>query len=63
MSNKKSRRVSAAKLHKLLSELTDEICSAQERVTLAISGNTFEIHLEDAIINIYLSASQEGGEK
>ena len=63
MSKKHSRRVSAAKLRKLLSELTDEICSAQERVTLAISGNTFEIHLEDAIINIYLSASQEGGEK
>ncbi len=60
MTNKKhSRRVSSKKLRAFLTEIADEICNAQDRVTLAMSGNTFEIYLEDATINITIN--EEGG--
>ncbi len=56
---KQSRRVSSKKLRALLTNLTDEICNAQDRVTLALNGNTFEIHLEGGTINITIN--EEGG--
>ena len=55
MSNQKqSRRVSYEKLRALLGEFADDICAAQSTVTLSLSGNTFEIHLEGATVNITL---------
>lgn len=56
---KQSRRVSSKKLHALLTNLTDEICNAQDRVTLALNGNTFEIHLEGGTINITINEEGE----
>lgn len=49
---KQSRRVSSKKLRTIFAVLADEICNAQDRVTLALNGNTFEIHLEGGTINI-----------
>lgn len=60
MNDKKQlRRVSSKKLRALLAELADEICEAQEKVTLSLTGNTFEIHLEGGSINITIN--EEGG--
>ena len=56
---KQSRRVSSKKLRALLTILTDEICNAQDRVTLALNGNTFEIHLEGGTINITMNEEGE----
>lgn len=56
---KQSRRVSSKKLRAIFRELADEICNVQDRVTLAMSGNTFEIHLEGGSINITIN--EEGG--
>lgn len=62
MSNKKqSRRVSSKKLRAILTELADNICGVQDKVTVALSGNTFEIHLEGGSINITMN--EEGGRR
>lgn len=58
---KQSRRVSSKRLRTFLGELADEICNAQDRVTLALNGNTFEIHLEGGSINITIN--EEGGRR
>ncbi len=61
MNNKKqSRRVSSTKLRAILAELADDICAVQEKVTLSLTGNTFEIHLEGGSINVTIS--EKGGE-
>ena len=56
---KQSRRVSSKKLRALLTELANDICAAQDKVTLTLTGNTFEIHLEGGSINITIN--EEGG--
>lgn len=62
MNNKtQSRRVSSKKLRAILAELADDICTAQKKVTLSLTGNTFEIHLEGGSINITIN--EEGGRK
>ncbi len=62
MNNKtQSRRVSSKKLRAILAELADDICTAQEKVTLSLTGNTFEILLEGCSINITIN--EEGGRK
>lgn len=62
MTNKKqSRRVSSKKLRALLVELADDICGVQDKVTIALTGNTFEIHLEGGSINITIN--EEGGHR
>ncbi len=62
MNNKtQSRRVSSKKLRAVLAELADDICAAQEKVTLSLTGNTFEIHLNGGTINITIN--EEGGRK
>ncbi len=58
---KQTRRVSSKKLRALLTELADDICTMQDRVTLSLAGNTFEIHLEGGSINITIN--EEGGRK
>ncbi len=62
MNNKtQSRRVSSKKLRALLTELADDICTMQDRVTLSLAGNSFEIHLDGGSINITIN--EEGGRK
>ena len=62
MNNKtQSRRVSSKKLRAILAELADDICAAQDKVTLSLTGNTFEIHLNGGTINITIN--EEGGRK
>ncbi|MCM1356531.1 MAG: hypothetical protein NC212_09025 [Staphylococcus sp.] len=58
--NNQSNRVASEKVRGILSELADAICNAQDKVTLGLSGNTFEIHLEGGTINI--SVNMKGGE-
>lgn len=61
MNNKtQSRRVSSKKLRALFAMMADEICTTHDKVTLSLTGNTFEIHLEGGSINITLN--EEGGE-
>ncbi len=45
---KQTRRVSRAKLRELLTATVDEICAAQDKVTLSLTGNTFGIHIYGA---------------
>lgn len=52
---KQSRRVSSKKLRAVLTELADNICGVQDKVTVALTGNTFEIHLEGGSINITIN--------
>lgn len=59
---KQTKSVSAKGLRKLLGNIADDICSAQERMNIALSGNTFEIHLECASISITIN-EQKGGER
>lgn len=59
MNKKQTRRISAAKLRGLFEQLTDDICSGRDRVTVALFNNTFVIHLEGGTVNI--SICQEGG--
>lgn len=59
MNKKLSRRVSSEKVRDILAELANEICEAQNKVMLSLSGNTFEIHLNGGSINITLN--EEGG--
>lgn len=56
---KQSRRVSTKQLRAALAGLADEICNYQDRVTLTMSGNTLEIHLEGGSINITIN--EDGG--
>lgn len=58
---KQSRRVSSKKLRRALTELADEICSAQDRITVSLVGSTFGIHLEGGTINITIN--EEGGQR
>lgn len=58
---KQTRRVSSRKLRAAFNDIADMICGGQDRVTLSLSGNTFEIHLENATINISVNESKEGG--
>lgn len=58
---KHTRRVPSAKLRSAFAELADQISNLQDRVTLVMNGNTFEIHLEDATINITIN--EKGGLK
>lgn len=54
MMKKKSnngRRVSPEILRSALGDMVDAICSS-ERPVMIVTGNTFEIHLEDAVVNI-----------
>lgn len=60
---KQTRRVSSRKLRAAFNDIADMICGGQDRVTLSLSGNTFEIHLENATINISVNESKEGGEQ
>lgn len=64
MNQFQSRRVNAGKLREMLNDFADQICNAQERITIALSGNTFEIHLDGGTINITINEplTTEGGE-
>lgn len=46
------RRVSPDKLRWALGEMVDAICSGTDRPILVMAGNSFEIHLEEAVVNI-----------
>ncbi|MCM1450676.1 MAG: hypothetical protein NC102_00235 [Clostridium sp.] len=59
MNKKKSRRVDSEKVRGILAELAEAICLAQRKVTLSMQGNTFEIHLGGASVNI--TVNEEGG--
>lgn len=62
MNNKtQSRRVSSKKLRAILAELANDICQAQDKITVSLTGNTFEIHLEGGSINITIN--EEGGRR
>lgn len=58
---KQTRRIKSAKLREIFAALAEEICAAQEKVTLSLTGNTFEIHLEGGTINITIN--EEGGQR
>lgn len=59
MKRTKTRRISSEKLRNVLAEFTDNLCALQDRVTLSMSDNTFEIHLEGASIGITFNMHQD----
>ena len=59
MNKKQTRRVVSEQLCGILTDLADAICELQNKVTLSMQGNTFEIHLEGGSITININ--EEGG--
>lgn len=59
---KRTRRITAANLRQALIQLTEQLCAAQERFTLALKGNTVEIHLHSGTINITVNEATKGDE-
>lgn len=58
---KLSRKLNSAKLRQFFEMMADEICQMQDKVTMSITGNTFEINLEGATVNI--TFNKEGGQQ
>lgn len=54
-----SRRISASRLRRFLADVSEDITAGVDSVSISLSGNVFEIHLEGATINI--TVNQEGG--
>ncbi|MBD5243170.1 MAG: hypothetical protein HDS60_03680 [Barnesiella sp.] len=60
MSNKKqSRRVSSKKLRTLLTDFVNGLCEEQDKLTVSLAGNTFEIHLDNVSVDITIN--EKGG--
>ena len=53
------RKISASRLRRFIAAATEDITAGIDTVTLSLSGNTFEIHLEGATINISVDESPE----
>lgn len=60
---KQTRRLSAEKVRNALNHIADEICAMQDRVVVSLCGNTFEIHLDGASIDITINENTKGGER
>ena len=56
---KKSRTLAPWQLRRALAQLADEICDGRDPITVELSGNTIEIHLDGGSVNI--SVNQKGG--
>ena len=56
---KQTRKLAPWQLRRALAQLADEICIGREPITVNLSGNTFEIHIDDISINI--TVNQKGG--
>ncbi len=61
--NKQTREVKASKLREFLNELAGDLCAGLDTVRVDLTGNTFEIHLEGATIDITVNESRKGGEQ
>ena len=57
-----SRRISSKKLRAFLNDITDQLCTAQDRMTIVLTGNTFNIHLDGGTVNITIDTTGKGGE-
>lgn len=55
----RERRIPASRLRRFLADISEDITAGIDTVGIALSGNTFEIHLEGATINV--SINEEGG--
>ena len=60
--NKQTREVKASKLRELLKDLFGDLCAGLDTVSVALTGNTFEIHLEGATVNITVN-QEKGGQR
>ena len=56
---KQTRKLAPWQLRRALAQLADEICIGREPITVNLSGNTFEIYIDDISINI--TVSEKGG--
>lgn len=59
------RKIPASRLRRFIAATVDDITAGIDTVSLSLSGNTFEIHLQGATINISVNESPEirkGGE-
>lgn len=55
------RRISAWQLRAMLATLADEICSANDTLTVANTGDTFRILVEGGSIAITINETGKGG--
>ena len=54
---KQIRRVRKEKVRAILSEIVDAICAAEDKVTVALSGNTFSFLITGGTVNITVNES------
>ena len=50
-----SRKISASRLRRFIAQAAEDITEGISTVNIALRGNTFEIHLEGATINITIN--------
>lgn len=53
------RKITASRLRRFIAAAAEDITTGIDTVTLSLSGNTFEIHLQGATINISVNESSE----
>lgn len=57
---RRERKISASLLRRIFSDMAENLTEGIDTVTLALSGNTFEIHLDGGSINITIN--EKGGQ-
>lgn len=58
---RRERKVSASRLRRFIAQAAEDITEGISTVNIALRGNTFEINLEGATINITINEHEEGG--
>ena len=61
MKKDKTGIVSSRKLRAIMNEITEQICQAQDRISMSLSDRAISIRLEIGTINITMNESQKGG--
>ena len=58
---RRERKISASRLRRFFADMAADITDGVDNLTLSMSGNTFEIHLEGGSINITVNNRTEKG--
>lgn len=58
-----TKTISARRLRQLIASMAEDITAGAQSVKVSLQGNTFNIHLQGASINITINELQKGGEK
>ena len=58
---RRERKISASRLRRFFADMAEDITDGVDNLTLSMSGNTVEIHLEGGSINITVNNRTEKG--